>query len=150
MAVDIRNRNFPVERFSPLLRSKACEARPVDETASKVWRRGQNIQGVCRRIFWEPQEFAFAGANCRGFKTFLSGSTRFLLVTKEMGWCLLKKQSLSLLPSAKSSLATLLSSSTTFPLIGEFFTQWSLKKRHNYQKNLNFPIDKGPSSRYNI
>jgi hypothetical protein len=33
---------------------------------------------------------------------------------------------------------------------GIFFAQWSLKKRHNYQKNLNFPIDKGLSSRYNI
>jgi hypothetical protein len=26
--------------------SKACEARPVDDEASKIWRRGQNIQGV--------------------------------------------------------------------------------------------------------
>ena len=32
---------------SPLkLMSKACEARPVGETASRVWRRGQNIRGV--------------------------------------------------------------------------------------------------------
>ena len=38
--------------------SKACEARPVDDEASRVWRRGQNIQGVCRRIFWVPQEYA--------------------------------------------------------------------------------------------
>ena len=38
--------------------SKACEARPVDDEASKVWRCGQNIQGECRRIFWAPQEFA--------------------------------------------------------------------------------------------
>ena len=47
-------KNLPVGAAFPW--SKACEARPVDETASKVWRRGQNIQGVCRRIFWEPQE----------------------------------------------------------------------------------------------
>ena len=85
MAVDIRNRNFPVERFSPLLRSKACEARPVDETASKVWSRGQNIQGVCRRIFWEPQEFAFAGANCRGVGISLAALPPFLCANKEMG-----------------------------------------------------------------
>ena len=25
--------------------SKACEVRPVDDEASRVWRRGQNIQG---------------------------------------------------------------------------------------------------------
>ena len=37
--------------------SKACEARPVDDEASKIWRRGQNIQGECRRIFWAPQEY---------------------------------------------------------------------------------------------
>ena len=36
---------------------KACEARPVDDKASKVWRRGQNIQGECRIIFWAPQEY---------------------------------------------------------------------------------------------
>ena len=36
---------------------KACEARPVDDEANGVWRRGQNIQGVCRRIFWAPQEY---------------------------------------------------------------------------------------------
>jgi len=42
----------------PCVKSKACEARPVDDEASKVWRRGQNIQGKCRRIFWSPQEFA--------------------------------------------------------------------------------------------
>ncbi|MBR3935649.1 MAG: hypothetical protein IKJ57_03780, partial [Oscillospiraceae bacterium] len=36
--------------------SKACEVRPVDDETSRVWRRGQNIQGECRRIFLVPQE----------------------------------------------------------------------------------------------
>ncbi|MBQ5667198.1 MAG: hypothetical protein IIV40_03385 [Oscillospiraceae bacterium] len=48
---------FPEGRL-PCVKSKACEARPVDDEASKVWRCGQNIQGECRRIFWAPQEFA--------------------------------------------------------------------------------------------
>jgi len=45
-----------LQESPPCLKSKACEARPVDDEASRVWRRGQNIQGVCRRIFWVPQE----------------------------------------------------------------------------------------------
>ena len=34
------------------VKSKACEARPVDDTASRVWRRGQNIRGVMPQNIW--------------------------------------------------------------------------------------------------
>ena len=35
----------------PSVKSKACEARPVGETANRVWRRGQKSQGVMPQGF---------------------------------------------------------------------------------------------------
>jgi len=82
-----------VTRKAAFPESKACEARPVGETASRVWRRGQNIQGVCRRIFWAPQEYRGTAA-CGGGRgitknpeglPFYRNTTPFLLKPKETG-----------------------------------------------------------------
>ena len=59
---------YPPVKPSP--RGKTCEARPVDETASKAWRRGQKFQGVCRRNFWAPQEDSGFAARQRRMRFF--------------------------------------------------------------------------------
>jgi hypothetical protein len=53
-----------------------------------VGNRNHNLPVV---LFVPFQGDSVCGSKLQGFKTFLSGSTRFLLVIKEMGWCLLKK-----------------------------------------------------------
>ena len=64
---------------------KACEARPVGETASKVWRRGQNIQGAMPQNILVSARVCFAGANCRGEGVSLAVLPPFLCAVKEMG-----------------------------------------------------------------
>jgi len=67
---------------------KACEARPVGETASRVWRRGQNIQGICRRIFWAPQEYRGTAAcgGGRGITKNPEGNTPFVKWERDTKW----------------------------------------------------------------
>ena len=56
--------------MSPLIRSKAYEARPVGETASKVWRRGQNIQGVMPQNILGTARVCVCGSKLQGLENF--------------------------------------------------------------------------------
>ena len=69
-----------------MLKSKACEARPVGETASKVWRRGQNIQGVMPQNILGTARVCVCGSKLQGLEgVSLTVSPPFLCAVKEMG-----------------------------------------------------------------
>ena len=66
MAVGIRNLYLPVERFSPLEGAKLAKRAQWAKQRARFGAAVKIFKALCRRIFWVPQEFAFAGANCRG------------------------------------------------------------------------------------
>ena len=82
-SIAVTDKGQQTTRRAAFPEGKACEARPVGETASRVWRRGQNIQGVCRRIFWVPQEYRGTAA-CGGGRGTTKNPEGNLLLIREV------------------------------------------------------------------